>query len=168
MDYNQLQNKLDLSFSEGLDPNSRVWVYHSDRVFTPQESQEIDSHISTFCNQWVSHNRQLKAAGKVIFDRIILLMVDESMAGASGCSIDSSVAFVKNVELKYNANLFDRMLVTYLDGGVLGTTSLHELKQIAADRTGEVYIFDNLVKTKRDLIEKGVVPIKGSWTERFI
>jgi len=95
-------------------------------------------------------------------------MVDESMAGASGCSIDSSVAFVKNMELKYNTNLFDRMLVTYLDGDALGTTSLHELKQIAAGRTDEVYIFDNLVKTKEDLTVKGVVPIKGSWAERFI
>ena len=163
-----MQHKIDFSFAESLAPDSKVWVYHSNRVFTPVESQEIDTHISSFCNQWVSHNRQLKAAGTVLFDRIILLMVDESMAGASGCSIDSSVAFVKNVELKFSINLFDRMLITYLDGDTLGTTSLHELKQIAEGRTEEVLIFDNLVKTKQDLIEKGIVPIKGSWAERFI
>jgi len=168
MDYNHLQNKLDLSFSDTLNPSSRVWVYHSSRVFTPEESEEINAQITNFCNNWASHNRQLKAAGKVIFNRIIILMVDESMAGASGCSIDSSVSFVKNLELKYSTNLFDRMLITYLDGDTLGTTTLHELKQIAEGRTEKVHIFDNLVKTKQNLIDKGIVPVKGSWAERFI
>jgi len=97
-----------------------------------------------------------------------VLMVDESMAGASGCSIDSSVAFVKKLELNYGTSLFDRMLITYLDGETIGTTSLHELKQVAADRTEEVLIFDNLVKTKKDLEENSILPIKGSWAERFI
>ncbi len=168
MDSDLIQKKLNLDFSDGLNPNSRVWVYHADRVFTSEETLEINKDISDFCTHWVSHNRQLKARGKVLFDRILLLMVDESMAGASGCSIDSSVAFVKNVGQKYRTNLFDRMLITYIENDNVNTTSLHDLKSNIGENVAQVVVFDNLIKTKQDLMEQSLVPIKGSWVERFI
>jgi len=168
MDFNLVQNMIDSSFAANLHPDSRVWIYHADRVFNPEETDQINKEIASFCKQWVSHNRQLKASGKVLLNRIILLMVDETNAGASGCSIDTSVAFVKNIGLKYKTNLFDRMLITYLKNDIVGTTSLNELKNTIVDDSEKVYIFDNLIKTKRDLVEQSIVPIKGSWVERFI
>ena len=143
-------------------------MYHADRVFNQAETDELNQEIANFCEQWVSHNRQLKASGKVLFNRIVLLMVDETMAGASGCSIDSSVAFVRNIGLKYQTNLFDRMLITYLDKESVETTSLQELKNKLGEAAEQVYVFDNLIKTKQDLEQNGLVPIKGSWVERFI
>ena len=158
----------DFSFAEGLHPESRVWVYHSDSVFTDAETTQINSEILSFCKEWASHGSMLRATGKVLLNRIVLLMVDETMAGASGCSIDSSVAFVKNVGLKYNVNLFDRMLITYLDGQVPRTTTLTNLAGELADKQDEVLVFDNLVKTKKDLMESGLVPVSQSWVARFL
>lgn len=163
-----MQTKIDMSFAEGLHPGSKVWVYHSDRIFTQDEVQQINTEISTFSTAWASHGQSLKATGKVILDRIIVLMVDESMAGASGCSVDASVAFVKNIALKYEVNLFDRMLITYIYEGQAHTTKLADLSSQIAGKESEVLVFDNLVKTKNDLQEKSILPVKDSWVNRFL
>jgi len=42
---------------------------------------------------WTAHNNQLKAKGEIRYNRFLILIVDESQAGASGCSIDKSVPF---------------------------------------------------------------------------
>ncbi len=168
MDSKTVINKLDLSFADGLHPDSRVWIYHADRVLTSEEAQMADAEIKSFCTQWASHSRQLKATGCVLFNRIVLLMVDESMAGASGCSIDTSVSFVKNLGVKYQTNLFDRMLITYIENDKVKTTKLASLgEEIQGDKS-EVLIFDNLIKTKSDLQDNSIVPVMGSWVERFI
>lgn len=168
MDYKISETLFDFSFAEGLHPQSRVWVYHSDRVFSDVEVTQIDQEILSFCTEWASHGSMLKARGKVLLNRIVLLMVDESMAGASGCSIDSSVAFVKNLGTKYQVDLFDRMLITYLDGDAPQTTKLAELSGQLAGKEEDVLIFDNLVKTKQDLLESGLVPVSQSWVARFL
>ena len=78
-----------------LPETTRLWIYQSDQPLPAEQNKEIRALIDRFAQQWVSHNQQLTATGDLLFDRFLLLMVDESKAGASGCSIDSSVAFVK-------------------------------------------------------------------------
>lgn len=168
MDYKISESVFDFSFAEGFHAESRVWVYHSDKVLSDAESMQLDLEILSFCKDWASHGAMLRATGKVLLNRIVLLMVDESMSGASGCSIDSSVAFVKNIGLKYNINLFDRMLITYFDGETLQTTHLTNLSAEIAGREDKVFVFDNLVKTKKDLVETGLVPVSKSWVARFL
>ena len=92
-----------------LADTSKTWIYQSNRAFTPEEAIEIQNHIHVFCRNWVSHSNELKAAGQLINNRFIVLMVDESKAGASGCSIDKSVHFIKSIGSKYQTEMFDRM-----------------------------------------------------------
>jgi len=158
MDSNLIQKHIDLSFAEDLHADSRVWIYHADRVFADEEVQHINADIQSFCTQWVSHTNQLKARGKVLLNRIIL----------SGCSIDTSVAFVKNLGLKYQTDLFDRMLITYLEGDSVKTTKLNDLGTEMQGDKSEVLVFDNLIKTKKDLSDKSIVPVSDTWVERFI
>jgi len=68
--------------------NSRVWVYQSNRAFTDNEVEKINEQLTLFVDKWVSHNQALKAYGAVYHNQFVVLMVDESQAGASGCSID--------------------------------------------------------------------------------
>jgi len=79
---------------ETFPATSRVWIYQSKTAFSETDVTEIRGHIAAFTQQWASHNRALQATGDVLHGRFIVLMVDESQAGASGCSIDSSVHFV--------------------------------------------------------------------------
>jgi hypothetical protein len=52
--------------------------------------------FSNFCIQWTAHGANLKAYGEVRHHRFIVMIVDETAAGASGCSIDKSIHFIRN------------------------------------------------------------------------
>src|SRR5476649_1492029 len=101
-----------MQFSE----NSRVWVYQSNRELSAAESSQIQQELNNFTTGWTAHNNQLKAKAEVRYNRFLILIVDESQAGASGCSIDKSVHFMKELEQQFNINLFDRFNLAYRDG----------------------------------------------------
>ena len=48
-------------------------------------------------------------------NRFLILAVDESQASASGCSIDSSVKFVKAMESELGTDFFNRMNLVILN-----------------------------------------------------
>ena len=96
-----------IHFSE-LSGDSRVWIYQPSRLLTPEEAAAIDSEARAFVGQWTSHNRDLAAWGGVIENLFLVFMVDETHADASGCSIDKSVAFVRDIEQKFQLDFFDR------------------------------------------------------------
>ncbi len=94
---------------------SRVWIYQADRPFEDADIMNANDDIEVFCGQWTSHNKELKAIGGIMHDLFVVLVVDETKSSTSGCSIDKSVQFVKNMEQKYHRRLLERSLVGYLD-----------------------------------------------------
>ncbi len=150
---------------------SRVWVYQADRPFEDADIIPANEDIEAFCVQWTSHNKELKAIGGIMHDLFVVLVVDETKASTSGCSIDKSLAFVKNLEHKYNRKLLDRGLVAYLDDREqIHTIPLNDLKD--AVKNGKVNmgtrVFDNLVATRKDYITRWAVPIGESWMKKYI
>ena len=155
---------------ETLAPTSRVWIYQSSRPFTQEEQMEVDIHLQRFANQWVSHNQQLKAFGKLFHGRFVVLMVDESQAGASGCSIDSSVKFIRGLEGQYGIDFFDRMTFAYLDGEEVKTAGKDDFAQLFAEGkiSNDTIVFDNLVKSKTDFEASWQKRLEDSWHKRFV
>jgi hypothetical protein len=150
---------------------SRVWIYQSDRLLTEAEVPSVNEEIEAFCAQWTSHNHDLRAIGGVMHDLFVVLVVDETMSSASGCSIDKSVAFVKYLEHKYGFRLLERNNIAWLDEQEqLHITPLGELKNtvIAGQMTMDTRVFDNLVATRKDYIQRWTVPLGDSWMKRFV
>lgn len=151
--------------------DSRVWIYQADRPFTEEEIQQANADIDAFCRQWTSHNQALRAIGGIMHDLFVVLVADETMASASGCSIDKSVAFVKSLEQKYQRTLLERNIIAWLDDQEqLHVTPLSGLKEAIAkgNMTLDTRIFDNLVSTRKDYLARWVVPIRDSWVKRFV
>lgn len=149
---------------------SRVWVYQADRPFEEEDIQKINEEIDSFCERWTSHNNELKALGGVMHDQFVVLVVDETHASTSGCSIDKSVAFVKSLEHKYSRKLLERDKVAWLDvNEQIHTIPLAELRQAVLDGTLNMNtkVFDNLVANRRDYITKWTLPLGQSWMKRF-
>ena len=150
-----------MQFSE----NSRVWVYQSDKKLSDVQLIELQAALNNFTTTWTAHNNQLKAKGELRYNRFIILVVDESQAGASGCSIDKSVHFMKQIEQHFGINLFDRFNLAYRnDQEILSVprAAFEELlisKAINADTT----VFNNMVQTLSELQNKWEVPFKDSW-----
>lgn len=155
---------------EGLSPNSRVWIYQANRSLTEEEVSKINPILSEFSAQWVSHNQQLKAAGKVMHNRFLILMVDQTMAGASGCSIDSSVRFITDLGNQLGLSFFDRMTFPYRKNEEIQYATKDEFEQLFANGAidDNTVVFDNLVKTKQELETVWEKPLAQSWHKRFV
>ncbi len=153
-----------------LPASTRVWIYQSNRTFNGSELPQLKEQVNSFAKSWASHNRQLRAHGDVLYGRFLVLMVDESNAGASGCSIDSSVHFMQQLEQEYGIDLFDRMTFAWKDGEEVKTASSNEFPNLyrSGTITDSTLVFDNLVKTKGELEEKWLKPLNESWHRRFV
>ncbi len=153
-----------------LPDTTRAWIYQSSRAFTEEELPRLEQQLQTFVRQWVSHNLQLRAFGGIFHRRFIVLMVDESMAGASGCSIDKSVHFIKQLEQAYQINLFDRMTFAYKDGDAVISVPRDEFARLYAEGkiSDETLVFDNLVDNKGDFDKAWIKPLGESWHKRMV
>ena len=151
-------------------PASKVWVYQSSRPFSVRESEILTTQLKDFTRQWTAHNNQLLAAGLLIFDRIIVLMVDESQTMASGCSIDSSVHFIQSLEKQYQVELFDRMLVNYFELGQWHTSALHALREKlqVGEITIDTLVVNPLVQTRSAFTDGFVIPARDCWIGDFL
>jgi hypothetical protein len=91
-------------------------MYLSDRPFSNDEVSSITQELNKFMLSWSAHNKKLKSSGAILLNQMLLVVVDEDFEHASGCSIDSSVRFVKEMGVKYKVDFFNRMFVLALDG----------------------------------------------------
>lgn len=155
---------------ELLPDETRIWIYQSDRRLSETEVGELRPVIERFADQWVSHNQQLRAFGDIYHNRFIVLMVDESQAGASGCSIDSSVYFIKQIENAFQINLFDRLTFCYKDGNEIKTAHRDDFARLFEEGMirDDTIVFDNLVKTKKDFENAWQKPLNESWHKRMV
>ncbi len=149
---------------------TRVWIYQSSKPFPMDVVPKLKEVVDSFAQNWVSHSNQLRAHGDVLHDRFILLAVDESRAGASGCSIDKSVHFMKQLETQLGIDLFDRMTFAWKEGEEVKSASQPEFSALYqnGEITSDTLVFDNLVKTKGELEEKWLKPLNQSWHKRFV
>ena len=150
-----------MQFSE----NSRVWVYQADKQLSEEQSTKIQQYLNLFTAEWTAHNHQLKAKGEVRYNRFLILIVDESQAGATGCSIDKSVHFMKSIEQEFGINLFDRFNLAYRAAGEVLSLPRHEFEDKL--KQGEIntstVVFNNMVQNLGELQTKWEVPFKDSW-----
>lgn len=159
------------AITASLPATSRVWVYMADRPLTVQEAAGISRELQSFTEGWAAHGKSLAAAGEVRHNRFLVLAVDESAYGASGCSIDTSVHFVRDLEGRYGVGFFNRMLVGWINGsGEVVTAPMQDLKALYA--SGKVHdgtlVFNNLVGTLGELDSAWQVPLRESVYARML
>ncbi|MBD1383918.1 ABC transporter ATPase [Mucilaginibacter rigui] len=145
--------------------HSRVWVYQSDRKLTDAETLQAQVLLDKFTTGWTAHNNQLLAKAEIRYNRFLILFVDESQAGASGCSIDKSVNFMKQLEQHFGINLFDRFNLAYRDGEEILSVPRHQFEELlkAGKINTETIVFNNLAQNITELQTKWEVPFKDSW-----
>ena len=154
-----------------LSPSSRVWIYQADRVLTSEEAAKIASEASDFVTDWSSHNRALKAAAELVHQRFLVLIVDESQAGASGCSIDKSVHFVEKTGSEHYVNFFNRMLFSYIDAeNKVQTVDKKTLNLLFQEGkiNDDTLVFDTLVNTYSAYNQDFVKKMGESWHGKMI
>jgi hypothetical protein len=150
---------------EEFDGSSRVWIYQSSRLFTIAESFRIEEMLGEFLRSWNSHGVPVKGYANLFFGQFIILMADERASMVSGCSTDSSVRLIRQMETLFNVQLFDRQLLAFF---IKEKVQLLPLSQLAfgADNgfiQPETLYFNNTVLTKSELMKNWIIPVKESW-----
>ena len=160
---------MNLDFKYLLDgnfhPSSRVWVYQSSRLFSLGEALEIEELLKSFTDKWQSHGTPVKGVAYLFFGQFIILMADESATGVSGCSTDSSVRLIKDIEQRFVVNMFDRTTLAFVIKEKIQLLPLSQLQYAAENGfvNGDTLYFNNLVQTKMELENNWIIPLKDSW-----
>jgi hypothetical protein len=149
--------------------HARVWLYASDRAFTQQEEMIINDWLAAFVKDWNSHGRSLTAAAQLLHHQIIIFAIDELQTSPSGCSIDKSVALLRQIEKQMNTNLLDGGRIFYKNNGKIQAIRLPQIKQeielqhIKAD----TLILNSQANTIKALRENLFIPAAQSWMARY-
>ena len=153
-----------------LPEEARIWIYPSDRPFRSDEILQLEQALSDFLAQWTAHNQSLEAGFVLPHDRFIVIGINQETAHASGCSIDSSVRFIQELEEKFEIVLLDKMNVTFKQGDYFVHKQLSDFRKMAKSKsvTKETIVFNNLVDTKNDYKNNLEIPAEQSWHGRFM
>ncbi|GEO23146.1 hypothetical protein [Cyclobacterium qasimii] len=149
--------------------DSKIWIYQSDRPFDEQEKTWIISKLVAFCNQWNTHGAEMPSSFDLKYDQFIILSVDQSQMGASGCSIDSSVRVIREIEVKLNINLLDSGKVAYLEGENVKVAFLPEIKNhvVEGSLKSNSKMFNPSVNKIADLNDKWLIEAEKSWLKKY-
>jgi len=148
-----------------FDASSRVWIYQSSRLFSLSEAFELEDRLKTFISSWNAHGVPVKGFASLFFGHFIVLMADERASQVSGCSTDSSVHLMKELEEHFSLQLFNRQLLAFY---IKDKVELLPLSQLASGMAhgiigpGSLY-FNNTVETKKELEDNWIIPVKDSW-----
>ncbi|MES2411943.1 MAG: ABC transporter ATPase [Bacteroidota bacterium] len=154
---------------ENLPEDSKIWIYQSNRKFSDDEMTEIENDLKAFVENWSAHGTGLAASYLLKYNRFLILAVNQEVQQATGCSIDSSVNFIQNLEQKYQVDLLDKMNVTFKNGDHIAHKSLIDFKRMAKEKavTANTIVFNNLVNSIEEFNESWEVPAGESWHSRF-
>jgi len=155
---------------EKLAPHSRIWIYQADRPFSHEEEKVISNSLLSFCSQWEAHGNSLQTSFKVEYHQFVILVVDESSAGASGCSIDGSVRVLKELGNQLTIDFFDRTKVAFLKNNKIQSYSLNQLKSLfeSGELTASSQTFNNLVINKAEWEINWKTPVEKSWLTKYL
>jgi hypothetical protein len=151
--------------SESFDPSSRVWIYQAHRPFTADEAAQTRRLLDSFVRDWQSHGTPVKGFADIRRNQFVILMADETTSGVSGCSTDSSVRLIRQIEQQTGIRLFDRLDLAFLVDEKVELISMTRLPHaLATGRlSAESLYFNNTIQTKEELESKWLGPLKDSW-----
>ena len=113
--------------------------------------------MKQFLPQWAAHGNSLFGDYSIEHDKFLILAVDESQAGASGCSIDSSVRFIKDLGAYLKIDFFNRLNMVIEEGGELEIIHISDLKDHP-----NAFVFNPMITNLSDLRENWKVRVEES------
>jgi len=148
---------------------SRVWIYQASRSFSQAEKELVNNRLTAFCNGWNTHGNGMPSSFQILDDQVLILAVDESNLGASGCSIDSSVKALRELENTMGINLTDQGKVSYksADGKLKVAPALGiKSKVIEGEIAVDTLVINPLIQRKAELKEVWISAGK-SWLNKY-
>jgi hypothetical protein len=148
---------------------NRVWTYLIDKNLNSEELNNIYIKGNTFVNEWTAHENKLSASFEVYKNKIIIVKVNETVAEASGCSVDKLLRFIKLCEQEFNIQLLNRLLVAINLNNEIQAIHSSEIKSLLLNGSinPETQIYDTSISNESELIN-WIKPLKNTWLNKFL
>lgn len=152
---------------DALPGDARVWCFAASDALPDDAIDELRSSMEAFIERWTAHRAELRAGYDFVHDRFVVVAVDESRVGASGCSIDALTSEIRRLEDVAGVSLLDAAPVWYRDdAGEIHRVSRDGFRRLAADgRVGpDTMVFD-LTVDRLDAVRTGAWEVEAgrSW-----
>jgi hypothetical protein len=154
---------------EDFHDSSRVWIYQSSNLILISEALKLETMINAFISNWNSHGTPVKGYANLFFGRFLILMADETATGVSGCSTDSSVQWVREVEQTFKTDLFDRTKLAFFVKDKVEVIPMQQLPYAIENGfiSPNTLYFDNTVLTKKQLLDRWITPAGETWLKKY-
>ena len=141
-----------------LPASARTWVFGADKTLKGPASETLLGEVDRFLSQWKAHGSPLTVGRDWKYGRFLTVAVDQSTAGASGCSIDGLFRSLKALEPRLGASLVTSGLIFFRDtSGAIQSVDRERFTTLGAE--GKIQpstkVFDPTVTTL------------GEWRARF-
>lgn len=153
---------------EKMPDYARVWVYQTDKNLSDAEFIYVQETLEAQVNQWAAHGVPLVGSVKIFHNRFMVVAVDEVQNQASGCSIDASTRWLKELGAEMNLNFFDRS-IAFIHEDAIQSVEMLKIKAMVAEGIihPETLIFNNLVANIGDFKNTWQVSAAQSWMKRY-
>lgn len=141
----------------GLPELSRVWIYSADRELSDEEIAISKNELNKFIANWATHGTDLGASSDIIEKRFVVIVVDEMKVRASGCSIDTSVHFLKDLGKKLGVDFFNRMKLYIHEDNQIKQIHLSDLV-----RYKDAILYDPMIANLKEFRTEWIIPVQQS------
>lgn len=148
----------------------RLWIYQANRRLRAAEEEKISQHMQDFVQSWQAHGQDLRASFELRGGYFLILQVDEQVAMASGCSIDASVRWIKEMQQTLGLDFFNRQNIVYELDGQMNMTDLDGFIQGFEEGRLQLDtpVYNVALSESEDLATKFRIPASESWIKRFL
>jgi hypothetical protein len=147
-----------------LPESSRIWVYASEEALTTDQQNHILTYIAEHLKGWNAHKVPLTAGVTILENHFIVVALDETVNGASGCSIDTLQQTIQELEKDLSISLMNRLNVFCKIDNEIQVVPSFKLGSIA---TANTLFYDLTILTKSDL-NTYLKPISEGWCASFL
>ena len=126
--------------------------------------------LKNFASEWKNHGTPVKGFANLFFGQFIIFMADETASGVSGCSTDSSVRLIKNIEKDFQVDMFDRQMHAFIMNERIQMVPLSQINNFLEEGllTPNTLYFNNTILTKKELLKEWIIPVKKSWLAKRV
>ena len=156
---------------EDLPDSSRTWVFGSDRTLDAAKSKVLMDAVDPFLQQWKAHGAELTVGRAWKHNRFLTVAVDQSTAGASGCSIDGLFRALKSLEPRLGASMVTSGLIFYCDAnGEIQSVDREQFVALGAQGkvNGRTRVYDPTVTNLAEWRARFELDLKDSWHAKLI
>lgn len=156
---------------DALPDSSRVWIFGSDRALDEESAHVLLRRVDEYLSEWSAHGAPLTVGREWRDHRFLAVAVDQSSAGASGCSIDGLFRVLQRVQDDVRANLVGGGRIFYRDRqGAVQAAQRAEIERLAASGaiSRDTVVFDTSLTdlgTYRACFER---PARESWLRELV